>query len=75
MAVRVVARIRPLQKGELQKDVILSTVGNSENPLVKIPNPKNESESYTFQFSGVYDQLATQQALFDHESTFYRPFL
>lgn len=70
MAIRVVARIRPQQQSELEKDVIVSAIGNDtpEQPtLVRIPNPKNESEAFTFQFSAVYDHLATQQEIFDNE--------
>lgn len=70
MGIRVVARVRPQQSHELGKDVIVSTASNtdSEQPtLVKIPNPKNGSEDFTFQFSSVYDQNATQQQIFDNE--------
>jgi hypothetical protein len=35
--------------------------------LVCIPNPKNESEEYKFQFSAVYDGSAGQQEIFDGE--------
>src|SRR3981189_1900681 len=34
---------------------------------VKIPNPKNEGEQYTFQFNAVYGGNATQQEIFDGE--------
>ncbi len=70
MAIRVVARIRPQQPSELEKDVIVSAAGNesSDQPtLVKIPNPKNEGEDFTFQFSSVYNHAATQQQIFDNE--------
>ena len=70
MAIRVVARIRPRQANEALKDVIVVTATNqtADQPtLVKIPNPKNESEDFTFQFSSVYDHTATQQQLFDNE--------
>ena len=71
MAIRVVARIRPQQLKELDKDVIVSTASSSDNSLqsneVKIPNPRNERESFTFVFSRVYDYSATQQQLFDNE--------
>lgn len=70
MAIRVVARIRPQQQNELGKDVIVSAVSDaaSHQPtLVKIPNPKNEGEAFTFQFSSVYNHLATQQQIFDNE--------
>lgn len=70
MGIRVVARIRPQQSHELGKDVIVSTASNAESEqptLVKIPNPKNESEDFTFQFSSVYDHTANQQQIFDNE--------
>ncbi|KAI9932722.1 hypothetical protein ASPWEDRAFT_123067 [Aspergillus wentii DTO 134E9] len=35
--------------------------------IVRIPNPKNESEEYSFQFNAVYDSNASQQDLFDAE--------
>ncbi|KAI9369951.1 P-loop containing nucleoside triphosphate hydrolase protein [Aspergillus egyptiacus] len=35
--------------------------------LVRIPNPKNENEEYSFQFNAVYDAAVTQQELFEAE--------
>ncbi|KAJ5570633.1 uncharacterized protein N7459_010063 [Penicillium hispanicum] len=35
--------------------------------VVRIPNPKNEGEEYTFQFSSVYAAEVSQQELFDAE--------
>ncbi|KAJ9197871.1 hypothetical protein DTO166G4_3672 [Paecilomyces variotii] len=35
--------------------------------IVRIPNPKNEGEEFSFQFNAVYDASATQQELFDAE--------
>lgn len=35
--------------------------------IVRIPNPKNEKEEYSFQFSAVYDAAAEQQEIFDTE--------
>lgn len=71
MSVRVVARIRPLLKNEIEKDVIVSSSGERATPdsktVVRIPNPKNDAELYSFQFSSVYDQAATQQDIFDNE--------
>ncbi|MCJ1471511.1 hypothetical protein MMC13_000151 [Lambiella insularis] len=72
MSVRVVARIRPLLKAELDKDTIVTAVRNdSEAPdlptVVRIPNPKNEGEDFSFQFNSVYEQHATQQDVFDNE--------
>lgn len=71
MPVRVVARIRPQQQNELGEDIILSAANTNDtcdqSTLVRIPNPKNESEAFTFQFSNVYDHLSTQQQIFDNE--------
>ncbi|MCJ1468905.1 hypothetical protein MMC07_007535 [Pseudocyphellaria aurata] len=70
MGIRVVARIRPQQQHELVTDVIVTAVENdSGDPptLVKIPSHKNVHEVYTFAFSSVYDQLASQQSIFDNE--------
>lgn len=63
MSVRVVARIRPLLKSELDKDTIVTADG----PIVRIPNPKNEGEDFSFQFNSVYGSEATQQELFESE--------
>ena len=68
MSVRVVARVRPHHKSELEKDVIISTTGDCETPFIKIPNPKNESEIFSFKFSRIFDQDSTQQEVFDNES-------
>jgi hypothetical protein len=71
MSVRVVARIRPLLKQELDKDTIVTAEtleGDSAPTVVRLPSPKNDAESFSFQFSSVYEQEATQQQLFDAES-------
>lgn len=70
MSVRVVARIRPLLKNELDKDTIVTAEtldGETAPAVVRIPSPKNDAESFSFQFSSVYEQDATQQQLFDAE--------
>lgn len=69
MSVRVVARVRPLLKSEIEKDVILETSGDNAalKTIVTIPNPKCSSENYSFQFNSVYDRDATQSQLFDNE--------
>lgn len=70
MSVRVVARIRPLLEKELDKDVIVradSVESSKANTIVKIPNPKNEGEEFSFAFNGVYDQPTTQEQLFTSE--------
>ena len=72
MSVRVVARIRPLLKTELDKDTIVSVDGASgqgPSTIVRVPNPKNEGEEFSFQFNSVYGPEATQQDLFDGEGT------
>ncbi|KAI9861508.1 MAG: hypothetical protein M1824_002400 [Vezdaea acicularis] len=73
-SVRVVARIRPLLRTELRKDVIIEAAQNSRDSLgnptiVRIPNPKNAGEEFSFQFNSVYDQEATQDAIFQAEIT------
>ncbi|KAH7118839.1 P-loop containing nucleoside triphosphate hydrolase protein [Dendryphion nanum] len=71
-SVRVVARIRPLLKHELDKDTIVTAEAPSGDStatptILRVPNPKNDNESYSFQFSSVYDQETTQQQLFEGE--------
>ena len=73
MSVRVVARIRPLLEKELDKDVIVTaarTEEGTQSTLVKIPNPKNEGEEFSFAFNGVYDRDTTQEELFSAEGMF-----
>ncbi|KAI7480825.1 kinesin-domain-containing protein [Hortaea werneckii] len=72
MSVRVVARVRPLLKQEVEKDMIVEaarapTEKTENKSIVRIPNPKNESEAFSFQFNGVYDQQATQAHIFENE--------
>ncbi|SPJ83794.1 related to chromokinesin Xkid [Fusarium torulosum] len=70
MSVRVVSRIRPLLEKERECDIIVraDTVDSSKpNTVVKIPNPKNEAEEFSFAFNGVYDRATTQEELFTAE--------
>ena len=68
MTIRVVARIRPVHQTELEKDIIVKVGGiDGEAPTIKVPNPKNEHEDFTFQFSSVYSETAEQQIIFDNE--------
>jgi hypothetical protein len=67
MSVRVVARIRPLLKQEIEKDIIVRADSIDSSTTVRIPNPKNDAELYTFQFNSVYGQNAIQQEIFDGE--------
>ncbi|RWA14408.1 hypothetical protein EKO27_g701 [Xylaria grammica] len=70
MSVRVVARIRPLLEKELDKDIIVRPASNDDgesSTVVKIPNPRNESEEFSFTFNSVYDQSTTQEELFTAE--------
>jgi methionyl-tRNA formyltransferase len=69
MSVRVVARIRPLLNSEIEKDQIVTSQPGPDGKatIVKIPNPKNFAEEYSFQFNSVYEQDATQQVLYDTE--------
>jgi hypothetical protein len=70
MSVRVVARIRPLLEKELDKDVIVHADRVEEGrplTMVKIPNPKNGAEEFSFAFNSVYDQATPQEELFTAE--------
>jgi hypothetical protein len=72
MSVRVVARIRPLLETELDKDIIVRPDGaeaGKPHTIVKIPNPKNHAEEFSFAFNGVYDQATSQETLFTSEGT------
>jgi hypothetical protein len=68
----VVARIRPLLDKELDKDTLVraerSGDGKAMN-IVRIPNPKNEAEEFSFTFNGVYDMDTSQEELFTNEGT------
>lgn len=72
MSVRVVARVRPLQEHENPEDVIVKPASHGSGDgdaqaVVRIPNPKNDKESFSFQFNSVYDARASQQELFEAE--------
>jgi hypothetical protein len=75
MSVRVVARIRPLLKAELDRDIIVQGTSSSDNDsneeinTIRIPNPRNEGEDFSFQFNSVYDMQATQEDIFQNEGT------
>jgi hypothetical protein len=72
MSVRVVARIRPLLDNELDKDTIVRPDRAEEGQalrVVKIPNPKNETEEFSFAFNGVYAQSTSQEELFNTEGS------
>jgi hypothetical protein len=74
MSVRVVARIRPLLGKELDKDTIVRAECSQEGKpmdIVRIPNPKNEAEEFSFAFNGVYDTETTQEELFTNEGRKY----
>lgn len=66
----MVARIRPLLDKELDRDTIVraeSSVEGKPANVVRIPNPKNEAEEFSFTFNGVYDMGTTQEELFTNE--------
>lgn len=66
----MVARIRPLLDKELDRDTIVRAESSQEGKpanIVRIPNPKKESEEFSFTFNGVYDMGTTQEELFTHE--------
>ena len=41
--------------------------GSDNTGVIRIPNPKNGAEQYSFQFNSVYDHTASQQAVYDNE--------
>jgi hypothetical protein len=66
----VIARLRPLLDKELDKDVIVQAGGEQDgkgSKMVRIPNPKNEAEEFSFAFNSVYDMGTTQEELFTNE--------
>ncbi|POS83920.1 hypothetical protein EPUL_004281 [Erysiphe pulchra] len=70
MSVRVVARIRPLLGKEFDKEVIVRAESSQESKcqnVVRIPNPKKETEEFSFTFNAVYDAKASQEELFTSE--------
>ncbi|TVY35756.1 Kinesin-like protein [Lachnellula subtilissima] len=70
MSVRVVARIRPLLDKELDRDIIVRAESSQDDKptnVVRIPNPRNEAEMFSFAFNGVYDLETTQEELFNKE--------
>jgi hypothetical protein len=72
MSVRVVARIRPILDKELDKDIIVRADSAEEgrpHTIVKIPNPKNAAEEFSFAFNSVYDRSTTQETLFTSEGS------
>lgn len=73
MSVRVVARIRPLLKAELEKDIIVNagstSLDTSAPSTVTIPDPKHQSQNFTFNFNRVFERESSQQELFDGEGS------
>ncbi|KAI9776761.1 MAG: hypothetical protein M1839_009405 [Geoglossum umbratile] len=73
MSVRVVARIRPLLSAELERDIVVQGVSpsdsdsNGDTNTIRIPNPRNEGEDFSFQFNSVYGMQATQEDIFQNE--------
>ncbi|KLJ12533.1 kinesin family member 22 [Blastomyces silverae] len=54
-------------KSKKQKDGAKTALALDRDNLVRIPNPKNEGEEYSFQFNGVYGADVLQQEIFDGE--------
>ncbi|OJD12700.1 hypothetical protein AJ78_06751 [Emergomyces pasteurianus Ep9510] len=54
-------------KGKKQKDGVNTALVADRDNVVRIPNPKNEGEEYSFQFNGVYGPDVSQQEIFDGE--------
>lgn len=72
MSVRVVARIRPLLEKEHDKDIIVradTVEPGKPDTIVKVPNPKNNGEEFSFAFNAVYAESVSQEGLFTSEGT------
>jgi hypothetical protein len=54
----------------LDKDTIVRAESSGDGKtmnIVRIPNPKNEAEEFSFTFNGVYDMDTSQEELFTNE--------
>ena len=60
----------PKSRQSIHDDRKLAALRDRDN-VVRIPNPKNVGEEYTFQFNAVYDADVSQQELFDAEGGFF----
>ena len=60
---------------ELEKqDIIVRAESSQEGKpanVVRIPNPKNPAEEFSFTFNGVYDMETSQETLFTNEGKRY----
>lgn len=56
------AKLQETENGDRK----LAALRDRDN-VVRIPNPKNEGEEYTFNFNAVYDSDVVQQEIFDAE--------
>ncbi|KAL4910762.1 hypothetical protein BDW74DRAFT_184488 [Aspergillus multicolor] len=59
--------ILPKEEKKSSKEPSKLAALRDRDTLVRIPNPKNENEEYSFQFNAVYDAEASQQELFEAE--------
>ncbi|RDW94044.1 kinesin family protein [Aspergillus mulundensis] len=59
----------PKDDKKVSKEMSKLAALRDRDTLVRIPNPKNENEEYSFQFNAVYDAEASQQELFEAEVT------
>ena len=53
--------------GKAGAKIIRNKSDSETSGILRIPNPKNNAEQYSFQFNSVYDQHASQQAVYDNE--------
>lgn len=67
----VTSQLDKEKKAEREKGVAAAL--RDRDNIVRIPNPKNESEDFIFQFNAVYDADTTQQELFDAEGRLWKP--
>lgn len=68
----VIVRTGSNSKGEKKntEDSKALSALRDRDTIVRIPNPKQEHEEYSFQFNAVYNADASQQELFDAEGPY-----
>lgn len=56
-----------LDNGKTGAKTIRNKTNTDTSGILRIPNPKNSAEQYSFQFNSVYDQTVSQQVVYDNE--------
>lgn len=59
---------------DLPKDIIIRAESSHEGKpanVIRIPNPKNPAEEFSFTFNSVYDMETNQETLFTNEGKYF----